>query len=373
VSQIECQKPFVMEYVSVSNGQHETESSSPAASDASAGSGGGRPRVVTFGEAMIRLTPPGNERLERTISLDVTVGGAELNTAIGLECLGIDTAWVSCLPDNAPGRMIARQARANGVDVSAIQWVSEDDGRAGIYFLEEGVDPRPSSVTYDRKSTAIANVKPGSFDWKQILEGASLLHISGITLAISESARTESMEAVRIANQLGVAVAFDLNYRSKLWSEADARAAFVAIVPKVDILFASRGGLDTFFGITGSHEEVLQLAIDKLGVAAVTLTRKRAKGSRRLKLQSLALGTAGVLVSSEWREVEVVDRLGGGDAFAAGFIAGYLENPQALSRAVQLGAAASALKHTMPGDFLCATAAEIEAAMDVAGSGVLQR
>lgn len=330
-------------------------------------------RVVTFGEAMIRLTPPRNERLERTISLDVTVGGAELNTAIGLQCLGVSTSWVSCLPDNGPGRMIARQARANGVDTSSVQWVDEDSGRAGIYFLEEGVDPRPSAVTYDRKDTAIALVTAGTFDWEAILTGASAFHLSGITLAISNGARAEAMEAVRVANALGVPVAFDLNYRSKLWSEAEARAAFVAIVPKVDILFASRGGLGTFFGIEGSHEEVLRQAIGKLGIAAVTLTRKRAKGSRRLKLQSLALGQSGVLVSSDWRDVEVVDRLGGGDAFAAGFIAGYLDNPQALSRAVHLGTAASALKHTMPGDFLCATRAEIEAAMDVATSGVLQR
>lgn len=330
-------------------------------------------RVVTFGEAMIRLTPPRNERLERTISLDVTVGGAELNTAVALQCLGIRSSWVSCLPENGPGRMIARAAQANGVDVSGIQWMHEDDGRAGLYFLEEGVDPRPSSVTYDRKGTAIANVRSGSFDWTKLLEGASAFHISGITLAVSAAARSESMEAVRVANALGVPVSFDLNYRSKLWSEAAARDAFVEIIPKVDVLFASRGGLRTFFGIEGSHEEVLRAATSKLGVAAATLTRKRAKGSRRLRLQSLAIGTSGVLVSSEWRDVEIIDRLGGGDAFAAGFIAGYLDNPQALSRAVQLGAATSALKHTMPGDFLFATRQEIEAAMQVSDSGVLQR
>jgi 2-dehydro-3-deoxygluconokinase len=170
-----------------------------------------------------------------------------------------------------------------------------------------------------------------------------------------------------------VLVSFDLNYRSKLWSEAEARKAFMAFIPMVDILFASRGGLRTFFGIEGSHEEVMQAALERLGVAAVTVTRKRAKGSRRLKLQSLALGPSGILATSEWRTVEVVDRLGGGDAFAAGFLAGYLENPDSLTRAVNLGAAASALKHTMPGDFLSATRAEIEAAVSSSASGVLQR
>ena len=330
-------------------------------------------RVVTFGEAMVRLTPPGNERLERATTLAVTVGGAELNTAIGLRCLDIPAAWVSALPRTGLGRLIARQAQANGVDISGVRWVDEEEGRAGVYYLEEGVDPRPSSVTYDRKDTAIARVRPGTFDWERLLAGAALLHISGITLALAPGVRAEALAAVQVANRLGILVAFDLNYRAKLWSEAEARQAFVEIVPRVDILFASRGALGTFFGIGGAHEDVLRQAIERLGVAAVTITRKRAKGSRRLKLQGMAMGKAGVLAASEWREIEVVDRLGGGDAYAAGFIAGYLENPHGLTRAVALGAAASALKHTMPGDFLCATRADVEAAVQATGSGVLQR
>jgi 2-dehydro-3-deoxygluconokinase len=334
---------------------------------------GATPHVVGFGEAMIRFTPPGNERLERSVSLNLTVGGAELNTLVGLACLGYSTDWVSALPDSGPGRMVARHARANGVGAGNIRWVGEDEGRTGIYFLEEGVDPRPSAVTYDRKDTAISRVNASSFNWNRILDGAAALHLSGITLALSAGARTAAMEAVRVAEQKGVLVCFDLNYRSKLWSEADARRAFLEIAPLVDVLFASRGGLRTFYGIEGSHEDAMKGAIERLGVAAVTVTRKRAVGSRRLKLQSLALGRSGVVAISDWRDVEVVDRLGGGDAFAAGFLAGYLENPERLSRAVNLGAAASALKHTMPGDFLSATAAEIEAAVDATGAGVLQR
>ena len=330
-------------------------------------------RVVTFGEAMIRLTPPGNERLERTQQLNITVGGAELNTAVALRCLDVPSAWVTCLPRTGPGRLIERHALAAGVDTGGIRWVDEDAGRTGLYFLEESVDPRPSAVTYDRADSAISRVTPGTFDWPTLLQGTSALHISGITLALSEGARAESMAAVRAANAAGVLVAFDLNYRSKLWSEARARAAFVEIVSLVDILFASRGGLHTFFGIEGSHEDVLRQAVERLGVAAVTLTRKRAKGSRRLKLQSMALGRAGVLASTRWRDIEVVDRLGGGDAFAAGFLAGYLANPRNLTRAVALGAATAALKHTMPGDFLSATRAEIEAATTPAAAGVLQR
>ena len=256
-----------MDQVEMTNsGEHSQNGPEPATIE----------RAVTFGEAMIRLTPPGNERLERTLQLDVTVGGAELNTAVALRCLDVPSAWVSCLPQNGPGRLIERHARAAGVDTSGVRWVGEDAGRAGLYFLEEGVDPRPSAVTYDRADSAISRVMPGTFDWPALLAGASALHISGITLALSEGCRAEAMAAVRAANAAGVLVSFDLNYRAKLWSEAQARAAFVEIVPLVDILFASRGGLHTFFSIEGSNEEVLRQAIERIGVAAVTVTRKRA-------------------------------------------------------------------------------------------------
>lgn len=243
----------------------------------------------------------------------------------------------------------------------------------GLYFLEEGHDPRPSTVTYDRNDSAFSRLESGTFDWSSILRDVAIFHISGITLALSAAVRAEAMEAVRVANQMGVTVSFDLNYRSKLWSEADAREAFVEMIPRVDVLFASRGALRTFFGIDGSYEEALQEAIRKLGIAAVTVTRKRTKGSRRLKLTGMAMGRGGVLASSGTRNIEVLDRLGGGDAYAAGFLAAYLEDPRGLTRAVSLGTAASGLKHTMPGDFLCATREEIEAAVESDGEGVLQR
>ncbi len=330
-------------------------------------------RVVAFGEAMVRLTPPGHERLERTTRLDVTVGGAELNTAVTLRCLGVPTAWVSRLPDSPLGRLIDRGARAAGIDTAAVQWVPEGEGRAGVYFLEEGVDPRPSAVTYDRADSAMARLTPGAFDWPALLAGAAALHVSGITPAVSDGCRVETFAAVRAANAAGVPVSFDLNYRSKLWSEAAARACFTELVPLVDILFAGRGTLRTFFGLDGPHEEVLRLARERLGVAVAVLSRKRAKASRAIRLSSVALGPSGEVAATPWRDVEVVDRLGGGDAFAGGFLAGYVANPADLPRALALAAAAQALKHTMPGDFLAATRAEIEAATTAEEGGVLQR
>jgi 2-dehydro-3-deoxygluconokinase len=330
-------------------------------------------RVVCFGEAMVRLTPPGNERVERTISLNLSPGGAELNTAVTLACLNLHAVWVSRLPQNALGRYLDRQAKAHGVDMSGVQWVPEREGRMGLYFLEEGVDPRPSAVTYDRAGSAMANVSPGAFDWPAILADAAAFHISGITPAISEGARAESFAAIRAANAAGVPVFFDLNYRSKLWTEEQARACFVEIAPLVDVMFAGRGSMGTFFGIEGDHEEVMRAARRRLGIAACVLTRKKASASRSLRLRSMAVGKSDEFVQTDWRDIEVVDRLGGGDAFAGGFIAGYLEDSENLTRALNLGLTASALKHTIPGDFLCTTRAEIEAAATADAVAVLQR
>jgi len=330
-------------------------------------------RVVTFGEAMLRLTPPGNDRLERAVNLGVTVGGAELNTAIGLACLGVPAAWVSVLPENALGRAIARGARGGGVDVSGIRWVPESEGRAGIYFLEEASDPRPSAVTYDRANSAMARSTAGGFDWPTLFSGASAFHISGITPAVGPGCRAESLTAMTAARAAGATVTFDLNYRSKLWTEDEARACFAELVPRSDILFASRGNLRTFFGFDGVGEEIMRQAQEELGVKVVVLTRKKGKASRSISLSSIALGADGQIGESPWRKVEIVDRLGGGDAFAAGFIAAYLDDPADMTHAASLGTAAAAVKHTMPGDFLATTRAEVEAVLESDAGGVLQR
>jgi 2-dehydro-3-deoxygluconokinase len=323
---------------------------------------------------MIRLTPPRNERLDRTISLDVTIGGAELNVAVTVACLNTPVSYVSMLPDTGIGRNILRQARANNVDTRDLLMVPESAGRTGAYFLEEASDPRPSAVLYDRANSAFARLEPGTFDWPAILEGAGALHICGITPAVGPGPRAETITAMDVARSMKIPVFFDLNYRSKLWSEEDAKACFQEIIPHVDVLFASRSGLRTFYDIESDNfAHAMELAIERFDLKAVALTRKKSRASRTLTLRSYALDAGGTLVDGDWRELEVVDRLGGGDAFAGGFITGYLEKPDDLSWGVNLGSAASALKHTMPGDFLSATRAEIEAAMTSTEGGVLQR
>ena len=330
-------------------------------------------RVVTFGEAMLRLTPPGHERIERTTSFDVTIGGAELNTAVGLACLEWPVSWVSAVPSSPLGRAVLRSAREHGVDVSQVAVLPESRGRTGLYFLELAADPRPSAVHYDRANSAIANIEPGELDWSHILDGAAGFHISGITPAVSERLRAETFTALRAANAASVPVFFDLNYRSKLWSEDEARACFSEMMPLVDVMFASRNGLNSFFGIEGNHAEAGATACERLGLAACVLTRKKGKASRSLQLCAIGARADGTVVETDWYKIEVVDRVGGGDAFAAGFIAGYLEDSTELLTALELGLAASTLKHTMPGDFLCATRSEIEAVRTSREGGALQR
>ena len=331
-------------------------------------------KIVTFGEAMIRLTPPANERLERSLSLNVTSGGAELNVAVTVAALGHRAAWISALPETALGRSIIRSARGHAVDTTGVRMLPESEGRTGLYFLEEGADPRPSSVQYDRANSVMARLQPGQFDWAAILEGADAFMVSGITPAVGTGARAETLTAIKAANAARVPVFFDLNYRSKLWSEDEARACFMELAAFVDVMFASKGGLATFFGVEGAdHSEVLIAACQRLGLASCVLTRKKGKHSRSQRMAAVAAIAEGKVFETDWTEVEIVDRVGGGDAFAGGFIVGYLEQPENLGFGLDLGLAASALKHTMVGDFLCATRAEIEAATVAEEGGVLQR
>ena len=315
--------------------------------------------VIAFGEAMVRLAPPHFQRLEQARSLDVEIGGAELNTAAGLVRLGRSAAWVSRLPDNALGRLVANRVREIGVSDRFVQLA--DDGRCGLYFLEFGAAPRPSSILYDRKDSSASRAQRGTFDWPAILQGARWLHVSGITPALGPGAAEAADEAMRAARAAGVKVSFDLNYRAKLWSSQQAAEVMKRLLPLVDVLIASDADAEQLFGITGGDfAEVAEGLVERFGVKVVAGTRREAPLVWRNRFAAVGY-SEGQLFQSEWYEVEIVDRLGAGDALAAGLIHGLLDGD--LKKGLQYGAAMGALKHTIPGDLPWLSKDEIESAV----------
>ena len=323
--------------------------------------------LVTFGEAMVRLTPPAFQRLEQAHSFDAYVGGGELNVAVAAARLGVASRWVSRLPENPLGRLIASRAREQGVDAH-IEWTADD--RAGLYFAELGAAPRASSVLYDRAGSAIAKVKPGRIDWASVFAGARWFHVSGITPALSESAATVTQESLAAAKKAGLTVSYDLNYRSKLWSAEKARAIQEPLMQYVDVLVTTEEDTRVVFGIgaetsdryehvdADSYAQVARDLEKRFDLRAVAITLRE---NPRVLLNNWS----GIVIADDkihrapTYEVEVVDRIGAGDAFSAGLIVSRLEN-RSWEDAVRFATAVSALKHSIPGDFCLVTRGEVE-------------
>jgi len=315
------------------------------------------PDVITFGEAMVRLSPPGFRRLEQARSLEVFVGGAELNTAVGLVRLGRSAAWVSRLTSNPLGRLIANHAREAGVSTDHIHWTEED--RVGLYFLELGAAPRASSVLYDRKGAAIAGSAPGQVDWRHVFSGAKWFHVTGITPALSPSAAATTREALQAARSAGLATSIDLNYRAKLWSPAEAGRCLTELMAHCDVLVTTEEDAERVFRVSGrDHEEVAGQLAARFPVKIVAITLRENPLVWKNHWTGIAYQDGKVFRTRSY-EVEIVDRLGAGDSFAAGLIHGLLDGD--LQRGLDWGVAASALKHSVPGDFAWITPAEVEA------------
>jgi 2-dehydro-3-deoxygluconokinase len=323
--------------------------------------------LVTFGEAMVRLTPPNFQRLEQARGFDVYVGGGELNVAVAAARLGVASRWVSRLPENALGQMIANRAREQGVDVS-IEWSPDD--RAGLYFAELGAAPRASSVLYDRAASAISRIEPGRTDWPSVFDGARWFHVTGITPALSDSAARVTEESLVAAKGAGLTVSYDLNYRSKLWSADEARAIQEPLMQYVDVLITTEEDTRVVFGIGAEAKESYE-HVDAESYAHVARSLEK-----RFNLQAVAVtlrenplvwqnswsaivAASGKIHRAPRYEVEVVDRIGAGDAFSAGLIVSRLQNT-GWEDAVRFATAASALKHSIPGDFCLVTRGEVE-------------
>lgn len=321
--------------------------------------------LVTFGEAMVRLTPPGFARIEQARSFDAYVGGGELNVAVAAARLGVTSRWVSRLPDNALGHMIAIRAREQGVD-TYIDWTTDD--RAGLYFAELGAAPRPSSVLYDRAYSAISKVAPGKIDWPAVFKGARWFHVSGITPALSESAAQVTAESMIAAKKAGLTVSYDLNYRGKLWSPEKARAVQEPLMEHVDVLITTEEDTRVVFGMTAAdtqekldakpYEEIARALEKKFDFSAVAVTLRENPLVLRNSWSAI-VAAQGESYRAPCYEVEIIDRIGAGDAFSAGLIVSRLEN-RGWEEAVRFATAASALKHSIPGDFCLVTRNEVD-------------
>lgn len=325
-------------------------------------------RVVTFGELMLRLSPPGRDRLFQQPRLRTFFGGSEANVAASLAHFGLRSDYVTRVPANPVGDAAVAALRAEGVGTRGML---RGGDRLGIYFVESGADVRALRVVYDRAGSAFATLDPADFDWDAILGGADWLHLSGITPALGDGPARAARDAVEGARRAGVKVSIDLNYRPALWTGRDPQPVTRALVAGCDLLIGNPGAVRAMLGVgadaapDGDGDDALRafagaIAAD-LGCRAVALTRREVVSASEHGWSAALLDPpSGTLHRSRPWRVNVVDRVGGGDSFAAALIHATLAG-RAPGDALEFATAASALKLTIPGDFNRVTADEVDA------------
>jgi len=290
--------------------------------------------LVTLGEVLLRLAIPSPTRFETARQLDLQLGGAEANVAAACARLGLSTAWISALPTNPWGERIRRELAGHGVDCRYVHMT--DGARVGVYFLEYGVAPRPVRVLYDRRDSAFAGLAAAQVDWEPIRR-ARLVHLTGITPALGEAPRSLVERALSEAST----VSFDVNYRATLWSSTEARAFLEPVLPRVRYLFIGQGEAQTLFGLTGAPEQILERLARLAPKATISLQRGE-EGST-------VLAGGRLLRPTRRLTVQMVDPIGAGDAYAAGFLWAVLRGRE-LQEAVDAGTAVAALKCSTWGD-----------------------
>lgn len=317
-------------------------------------------RVVTFGESLLRLTPPGSERFLQTPHFVAVFGGAEANVAVALSSFGLDASYVTVLPENNPIADAAiAELRRFGVDTSN---VVRGKGRLGTYYLELGAHHRAGRVVYDRDHSAMALARPGDIPWEQVFDGAGWFHLTGITPAISASAADLAIEAMRKARDKGILISFDLNYRQNLWKWGKpAQELMPEMARLADFLIGNEEHVRLVLG-TSKPVDTRELAADVL--SAYTNLKATAISHRESESWSACLNTRDESLTSRRFDVShSVDRIGAGDAFAAGLIYGWTQFPTR-QEALDFAAAACCIKHSIPGDYCRATVDEIRALLN---------
>jgi 2-dehydro-3-deoxygluconokinase len=340
-------------------------------------------RVVTFGEIMLRLSPPGYERFLQSPAFSATFGGGEANAAVSLAQFGIDSFYVTRLPKHEIGEAAIRALRAEGVKTD---FIVRGGDRIGIYFVEAGASQRPSNVIYDRARSAISDMDPGAIDWAHVFTGADWFHVTGITPALGDKGAACTREALEAAKKAGARVSVDLNFRKKLWSEAKAQDVMRPLMRYVDVVIANEEDMQSVLGlqvpetdVTAGHlnlegyQRVAHRLSQELGPPMVAITlRESVSASDNGWSAALWDEARQQFHHSQRYDVRLVDRVGGGDSFAAGLIYGLLtgRDPEA---SLRFAVAASALKQTIPGDFNRMSVAEVDRLEQGDASGRVQR
>ncbi|MCC8173529.1 MAG: sugar kinase [Odoribacter sp.] len=344
-------------------------------------------KVVTFGEIMLRLATPGYERFIQAKQFNATFGGGEANVAVSLANYGIPTEFVTRLPKNDIAEACIADLRKYNVGVNHI--VRGGD-RVGIYFLETGAVARASKVVYDRAHSAISEIQPGMVNWKEVFKDAKWFHWTGITPAISQGAADACLEAIKIANEMGIPVSCDLNYRKNLWKYGKSVTEVMpALVEGCDVILGNEEDAEKVFGIkpegfdvsnTEGHvdaaefESVCKQLMQKFPRAKKVIITLRGSVNANHNTWGGCLYSDGTLKQSKRYDItHIVDRVGGGDSFMGGLIYGLLTYPTDDQKALDFAVAASALKHTIYGDFNLVSVAEVENLMKGDGSGRVSR
>ena len=325
------------------------------------------PKIITFGEILLRLSPAGHTRFVQAEAFDAVYGGAEANVAVSLCAFGMEAAHVTALPAHAVGQAAVNALRRYGVDTSFVRRQGE---RIGIYYLEKGAAARPVQVIYDRSGSSMAAAKPGDFDWPTVFAGADWFHFSGVTPALSRDAAVLCLEACKAAKAAGCTVSCDLNYRSRLWTMEAAAETMAQLMPYVDVCIANREDDADIFGIIAPGDpvegckEIARRLTERFGFKLVAMTMLDSPSASENRWSAL-LWRDGDCVLSRQYDTAVIERMGIGDAFAAGLIYALLDG-QEDQRAIDFAVAASLLKFTVPGDANLVSAAEVER---IAGGG----
>jgi 2-dehydro-3-deoxygluconokinase len=339
--------------------------------------------VATFGEIMLRLSPPGKELLFQAPRLDASFGGGEANVAVSLAILGHRSRWISVVPANPVGQAALRELRRYGVDVSAVVWGGR---RLGLYFAETGANERPSKVLYDREGSGLVEAKPGDINWASALNGLDRLHVTGITPAISDSAAALTLEAVRAARGKAMTVSVDLNYRAKLWRYGrPAHEVMREIAGLADELIGNEEDCQKALGIgepiealggtldLAAYERLTAGVLDAFpNLRRVAITLRESLSADWNRWSAVLRSRAGFLTGPAYEIRSVVDRIGTGDAFTAGLIHGLVAF-KSEAEALEFAVAAAALKHSIPGDWNLSTESDILALMRGDRSGRVKR